>query len=73
MNAAENENPNEPILQDLPAIESIEDYIRRYGLPTANQDSSSSSGEFNGLNRLEAIERIRAEDAYRYVNAWRCL
>jgi len=46
------------------AIESLDDYIRRYGLPHAN-GVDQAGGEFNGLNRLEALERVRAEEAYR--------
>ncbi|KAL3817533.1 hypothetical protein ACHAXA_003706 [Cyclostephanos tholiformis] len=48
----------------LPAIESLDDYVRRYGLLAANEDDQAG-GEFNGLNRLEAIKRIRDEEAYR--------
>mmetsp|Transcript_31020 Transcript_31020/g.64888 ORF Transcript_31020/g.64888 Transcript_31020/m.64888 type:complete len:469 (-) Transcript_31020:177-1583(-) len=59
-NAEGNENPN---ARELPAIESLEDYIRRYGLPTVNDESRH--GEFNGLNFEEAEDRIRAEEAYR--------
>ena len=95
---------NDPAL--MPAIESLDDYIRRYGLLDANGGESTlknrrrrfcvvflhslvlfvvaplwcyvfvaiayprtvddqSGGEFNGLNRLEATERVRAEEAYR--------
>lgn len=44
-----------------PALESLEDYIRRHGLTNGDPQG----GEFNGLNRVEAIERVRREDAYR--------
>ncbi|KAL7535326.1 hypothetical protein ACHAXR_009819 [Thalassiosira sp. AJA248-18] len=47
----------------FPMIESAEDYIRRYGLPHANDEQAG--GEFNGLTRTEATERVRAEEEYR--------
>jgi len=46
------------------AIESLDDYVRRYGLPSANGEGQNG-GEFNGLNRIEAMERVRAEERYR--------
>jgi len=46
------------------AIESLDDYVRRYGLPSANGEGQNG-GEFNGLNRIEAMERVRAEEQYR--------
>ena len=48
------------------AIESLEDYLQRYGLPPSNNsnDDDGRNGEFNGLNRTEAQERMEAEKAY---------
>lgn len=46
------------------AIESLEDYLQRYGLRPPDDNGSESAGELNGLNRTEARERIQAEKAY---------
>ncbi len=60
-----------PIIAERLAIESLEDYIERYGLPASNiNDDDGTNGEFNGLNRTEAQERMQgntrmqAEKAY---------
>lgn len=61
MNEHDNDNNGEggpPLM----ALESLDHYIRRHGL--ANGDPQAG-GEFNGLNRVEAIEQIRLEEAYR--------
>jgi len=62
-----NNDPPPPLpVADLPlAIESLEDYLQRYGLPPNNNDDDDGrNGEFNGLNRTEAQERMQAEKAY---------
>jgi len=55
-----------PIIAERLAIESLEDYLQRYGLPPSNinDDDDGRNGEFNGLNRTEAQERMQAEKAY---------
>ena len=55
-----------PIIAGRLAIESLEDYLQRYGLPPSNinDDDDGRNGEFNGLNRTEAQERMQAEKAY---------
>mmetsp|Transcript_16372 Transcript_16372/g.26772 ORF Transcript_16372/g.26772 Transcript_16372/m.26772 type:complete len:509 (-) Transcript_16372:26-1552(-) len=66
MNNADNDPP--PIANhNRLAIESLEDYLQRYGLPPSNiqdDDDDGRNGEFNGLNRTEAQERMEAEQAY---------
>eukprot|EP00584_Thalassiosira_punctigera_P017563 CAMPEP_0172554688 /NCGR_PEP_ID=MMETSP1067-20121228/55927_1 /TAXON_ID=265564 ORGANISM="Thalassiosira punctigera, Strain Tpunct2005C2" /NCGR_SAMPLE_ID=MMETSP1067 /ASSEMBLY_ACC=CAM_ASM_000444 /LENGTH=475 /DNA_ID=CAMNT_0013343111 /DNA_START=28 /DNA_END=1455 /DNA_ORIENTATION=+ len=64
MNDQENNDAERGNDQNPLAIESLDDYIRRYGLPHSNEDGPAG-GEFNGLNRVEAIERVRAEESYR--------
>ena len=60
-----NDENNPPVAADVLAIESLEDYLQRYGLPpNINNDDDGINGEFNGLNRSEAEERIEAEKAY---------
>lgn len=59
--------PNDDFFLPPPlAIESLEDYLQRYGLPpnNDNDDDDGRNGEFNGLNRTEAHERMQAEKAY---------
>lgn len=48
----------------LPALESLDDYVRRYGLLSAAGGDDPPSGEYNGLNCDEAKEQVRAEEAY---------
>ncbi|KAL3802947.1 hypothetical protein HJC23_011570 [Cyclotella cryptica] len=48
----------------LPALESLDDYIRRYGLLHAEDDDDDRNGEFNGLTRREAESQIHAEQKY---------
>ncbi|KAL7475392.1 hypothetical protein ACHAW6_001308 [Cyclotella cf. meneghiniana] len=48
----------------LPALESLDDYIRRYGLRHADSDDDDRNGEFNGLTRHEAENQIHAEKKY---------
>lgn len=57
------EGENEPA-GAIAAIESLDDYVRRFGLPHADDAGDHSGGEFNGLNRNEAMERVRAEEDY---------
>jgi len=64
MNVPDNNEGEERVIDPAMAIESLDDYIRRYGLPSGNGDGQAG-GEFNGLTRLEATERVRAEEAYR--------
>lgn len=54
----EDEAGNEPL-----ALESFDDYVRRHGLLNA-PDGEEPGGEFNGLNREEAIEQVRIDDEY---------
>ena len=54
----EEEDGNEPL-----ALESFDDYVRRHGLLNA-PDGEEPGGEFNGLNREEAIEQVRIDDEY---------
>ena len=58
-NGAEGEGPAQ-----MPAIESLEDWLQRYGLPSAVNGDDTTAGEAIGLNRQEAIERVRAEEKY---------
>jgi hypothetical protein len=57
-----NDNNEEPEAA-LPALESLDDYIRRFGLTHAGNDDSRN-GEFNGLTRHEAANQISAERRY---------
>eukprot|EP00573_Skeletonema_grethae_P001640 CAMPEP_0201685976 /NCGR_PEP_ID=MMETSP0578-20130828/588_1 /ASSEMBLY_ACC=CAM_ASM_000663 /TAXON_ID=267565 /ORGANISM="Skeletonema grethea, Strain CCMP 1804" /LENGTH=491 /DNA_ID=CAMNT_0048169963 /DNA_START=167 /DNA_END=1642 /DNA_ORIENTATION=+ len=60
-----NADNDPPIIAERLAIESLEDYLERYGLPPPNiNDDDGRNGEFNGLNRTEAQERMQAEKAY---------
>eukprot|EP00984_Skeletonema_dohrnii_P017118 scaffold7726_cov72-Skeletonema_dohrnii-CCMP3373.AAC.1 len=61
-----NEEENDPPVAERLAIESLEDYLQRYGLPPPNNinNDDGRNGEFNGLNRSEAQERMQAEKAY---------
>ncbi|KAL9180408.1 hypothetical protein ACHAXT_008378 [Thalassiosira profunda] len=43
------------------AIESLDDYVRRFGLPRADADNEAGGDRFE---RLEASERVRAEEAH---------
>ncbi|EJK46978.1 hypothetical protein THAOC_34335 [Thalassiosira oceanica] len=45
-------------------IESLDDYIRRYGLTSREDASENAGGEFNGLTRTEAEARMEAERSY---------
>ena len=58
MNVEVEEDGNEPL-----ALESFDDYVRRHGLLNA-LDGEEPGGEFNGLNREEAIEQVRIDDEY---------
>ena len=66
MNNDNNNDPHPPAVADRLAIESLEDYVQRYGLPPSNNSNGDDgrNGEFNGLNRTEAHERMQAEKAY---------
>ncbi|KAK1732725.1 hypothetical protein QTG54_016572 [Skeletonema marinoi] len=61
-----NNEENDPPVAERLAIESLEDYLQRYGLPPPNNinNDDGRNGEFNGLNRSEAQERMQAEKAY---------
>jgi hypothetical protein len=56
--------------QELLALESLDDYIRRRGLLAPNAETDRN-GEFNGLTRDEAAQRMSEEKNYLDSVIWR--